>query len=426
MGSGSVQQDLTALSGLHVRSQGVHAMSPDLNAEARAIAARMLMAQQQPQPRPQRQYSPPSITLDRAPVATAPVTLVTQAPTFAPTEAISATPIMKVEHSHAQAMPSLSLSHAPPPSPLSLTAPATHVIKAPPPKKAKKQANPQPPQHGANTSTAKRPPKKRLLRQGAQQEKKGVSKKNPIIKSVMSEWENKKEAKRAANRLSAHLSRKRKKMFIDDLKGENEDLRRKEQILQSIPDLIVVFDSSGNMPFVSHSVSRFLSFTNDELQGASFWDILTQDSVRVIKSAFMDALAIKRQPEEDSTPLWGGKSMSVELVDHNADENDEVEICKLLVSLKGVVHFFGESPECVCSIRPEENRGAQHQVLLSGSNLKNDSEFSSPSSIVSSGSIAGDDAQEERPDSAVDVLGGTVSHRISDVGSEKCNLLEYS
>ena len=199
-------------------------------------------------------------------------------------------------------------------------------------------------------------------------------------------------------------------MFIDDLRDENQDLRRKEQILQSIPDLIVVFDSSGNMPFVSHSLSRFLNFTNDELQGASFWDILTQDSVRMIKNAFMDALAIKRQSEEDSTPLWGGRSMSVELVDHNIDDEDE--ICKLSVSLKGVVHFPGESPECVCSIRPEENRGAQHQVLLSGSNLKNNSEFSSPSSIVSAGSTAKGGAQEERPAFAVDVVGSTHTHRI--------------
>jgi Basic region leucine zipper len=55
----------------------------------------------------------------------------------------------------------------------------------------------------------------------------------------------KKQQKRAANRRSAQLSRKRKKLYIEDLKEENDELRRKEQILRSIPDLIVVFDSVG-------------------------------------------------------------------------------------------------------------------------------------------------------------------------------------
>lgn len=81
----------------------------------------------------------------------------------------------------------------------------------------------------------------------------------------------------------------------------------------------------------------------------SFWERLTVDSVRLIKSAFMDSLAVKRPLDEDSTPLANGESMTVTLI-HRAGE---VEGTGLLVSLKGVVHFAGESPECVCSIRPE-------------------------------------------------------------------------
>ena len=93
----------------------------------------------------------------------------------------------------------------------------------------------------------------------------------------------KKQQKRAANRRSAQLSRKRKKQFIEELKEENDDLRRKEQILRSIPDLIVVFDSSGLLWFVSESVQRFLEFTAQELEGTSFWDRLCEDSVRLLK-----------------------------------------------------------------------------------------------------------------------------------------------
>ncbi|KAL7476042.1 hypothetical protein ACHAW6_001928 [Cyclotella cf. meneghiniana] len=165
--------------------------------------------------------------------------------------------------------------------------------------------------------------------------------------AVIAEWEDKKLAKRAANRLSAHLSRKRKKMFIDDLTAENSDLRRKVQILQTIPDLIVVFDSSGCISFISQSVSTLLDMTNQDLEGTSFWNCLAEDSVKLIKSAFMDALAEKRKLDDDPTPLSHGESMLVKLVDKNTRETRAV-------SLKGVVHCTGVAPECVCSIRPIE------------------------------------------------------------------------
>jgi len=152
----------------------------------------------------------------------------------------------------------------------------------------------------------------------------------------------KKSQKRAANRRSAQLSRKRKKQFIEELKEENDDLRRKEQILRSIPDLIVVFDSSGKLGFVSHSVSNFLEFTPNELVGTSFWERLCEGSVRLLKAAFMDALAARTRDHE-TTPLGSGV-WELRLQDKNGNF--------VLVTLNGVVHFSGEAPECVCSIRP--------------------------------------------------------------------------
>jgi PAS domain S-box-containing protein len=159
--------------------------------------------------------------------------------------------------------------------------------------------------------------------------------------------EEKKLQKRAANRRSAQLSRKRKKQFIEELKEENDDLRRKEQILRSIPDLIVVFDSSGKLGFVSHSVSNFLEFTPDELMGRSFWDRLCEESVRLLKAAFMDALAA-RNSESDTIPLGSGV-WELRIQDKNGKF--------VLVTLNGVVHFSGDAPECVCSIRPMQSGG---------------------------------------------------------------------
>jgi PAS domain S-box-containing protein len=157
--------------------------------------------------------------------------------------------------------------------------------------------------------------------------------------------QDKRQLKRVANRKSAQLSRKRKKMFIEELKDENDGLRRKEQILKSIPDLIVVFDSTGKLWFVSESVSRFLDFSVDELEGSSFWNRLCEDSVRLLKAAFMDSLAA-RQPDSDTAPLGKG-FWKLRLVDKDGTQK--------IVTLNGVVHFAGERPECVCSIRPQDD-----------------------------------------------------------------------
>jgi PAS domain S-box-containing protein len=190
----------------------------------------------------------------------------------------------------------------------------------------------------------------------------------------------KKHVKRAANRRSAQLSRKRKKMFIEELKEENDELRRKEQILRSIPDLIVVFDSSGRLWFVSESVDRFLSLTVSELEGTSFWERLCEDSVRLLKAAFMDSLAA-RQPDSDTVPLGTGV-WELRLVDKNGSQKN--------VTLNGVVHFAGERPECVCSIRPRDEssmksraNGSQKLHTTSSEDAK---QVKPQKSVVSNGS----------------------------------------
>jgi len=188
----------------------------------------------------------------------------------------------------------------------------------------------------------------------------------PSSKTMIAEWEDKKYAKRAANRLSAHMSRKRKKMFVEDLKDENMELRRKEMILRSIPDLIVVFDSSGSMSFVSQSASRFLNYTSCELENTSFWDRLTEDSVRLIKSAFMDALAVKRKPEDDTTSLADGEPISVRIIDKDDDKEKGLPF-----ALKGVVHFAADSPECVCTLCPE-TPNAKRDMAHSNANQVSD------------------------------------------------------
>mmetsp|Transcript_59572 Transcript_59572/g.64301 ORF Transcript_59572/g.64301 Transcript_59572/m.64301 type:complete len:729 (-) Transcript_59572:246-2432(-) len=162
----------------------------------------------------------------------------------------------------------------------------------------------------------------------------------------------KKQQKRAANRRSAQLSRKRKKLFIEEIKEENDDLRRKEQILKAIPDLVVVFDSSGKLSFVSESVGRFLDVCPDQLEGSSFWEMICEDSVRLLKAAFMDSLAAREQ--DSDTALLGAGVWELRLKDKDSNFK--------LVTLNGVVHFKGEAPEVVCCIRPLCEKSSSHSL----------------------------------------------------------------
>ena len=229
--------------------------------------------------------------------------------------------------------------------------------------------------------------------------------------------EDKKLLKRAANRRSAQLSRKRKKQYIEDLKEENSDLRRMELILRSIPDLVVSFDSSGKIGFVSQSVSKFLTFTPDELEGKSFWDRLCEDSVRLLKAAFMDALAA-RQNESTTTPLGAGV-WELRLQDKNKEN--------IMVTLNGVVHFTGDAPECVCSIRLSDgknvNSHTRNQVLpqkkMKPSILPQQSVFTNGSSALPVQRFQAPNAAQVH--SGVGPLGGQSNQRnavqISDVDS---------
>ena len=183
--------------------------------------------------------------------------------------------------------------------------------------------------------------------------------------------------KRVANRRSAQLSRKRKKQFIEELKEENDGLRRKELILKSIPDLIVVFDSTGKLWFVSESVSRFLDYTADDLVGTSFWSRLCDDSVRLLKAAFMDSLAARQLDSETAT--LGEGIWELRLVDKDGSHK--------VITLNGVVHFAGDRPECVCSIRPRDDGAKVAPVTRNGDKSRHETVSTSSAASMSSNSV---------------------------------------
>lgn len=88
----------------------------------------------------------------------------------------------------------------------------------------------------------------------------------------------KKQQKRAANRKSAQLSRKRKKALIEELRYENQDLQRHEDILAVIPDPVFAFDTAdGRVWFASNSASAQFGLPVEDLTSACFFDLMTED-----------------------------------------------------------------------------------------------------------------------------------------------------
>lgn len=101
----------------------------------------------------------------------------------------------------------------------------------------------------------------------------------------------KKLQKRAANRKSAQLSRKRKKALIEELRYENQDLQRHEDILEVIPDPVFAFDTSnGRVWFASTSASAQFGLPVETLNSSCFFDLMTDDCSKRLRVLVETAL----------------------------------------------------------------------------------------------------------------------------------------
>eukprot|EP00934_Nitzschia_sp_Nitz4_P006027 Nitzschia sp. Nitz4//scaffold181_size46380//17542//19275//NITZ4_007174-RA/size46380-snap-gene-0.6-mRNA-1//1//CDS//3329539501//6017//frame0 len=147
--------------------------------------------------------------------------------------------------------------------------------------------------------------------------------------------------KRVANRISAHQSRLRKKQYVEELKGQNDELRKLRQIMAVVPDVILAFDSSGIIRFITQSSQELFGAAPEQFMKSSIWDVLCTKSVRRLKAAFMDSLAT-REPDQTSVPL-GNRVWEIRLKDQDPGTPS--------LSLHGAVHFSSGSPECVCLVR---------------------------------------------------------------------------
>ncbi|CAM9663307.1 unnamed protein product, partial [Sphacelaria rigidula] len=151
----------------------------------------------------------------------------------------------------------------------------------------------------------------------------------------------KKLQKRAANRKSAQLSRKRKKALIEDLKYENQDLQRHEDILEVIPDPVFAFDTaSGGVWFASNSASAQVGLSVEDLTSACFFDLMTEDCSKRLRVLIEHAS--KDMSETGSSVLH--ERMTVRFKKRKA--------AIVLGELSGRLSHQGDGIMAVCSVRP--------------------------------------------------------------------------
>mmetsp|Transcript_21291 Transcript_21291/g.32866 ORF Transcript_21291/g.32866 Transcript_21291/m.32866 type:complete len:819 (-) Transcript_21291:149-2605(-) len=112
--------------------------------------------------------------------------------------------------------------------------------------------------------------------------------------------EEKRQAKRIANRKSACTSRARKKAKIDQLMNENAQLRRLELILSYLPDPIIVVSPTGVITFCNTQVERVFKHKVNDLVGANIEDVMIPKSRGVIKKLIRDMLVAEQELSETS------------------------------------------------------------------------------------------------------------------------------
>ncbi|KAL7478530.1 hypothetical protein ACHAW6_004295 [Cyclotella cf. meneghiniana] len=129
--------------------------------------------------------------------------------------------------------------------------------------------------------------------------------------------EEKKHAKRMANRKSASTSRARKKQLIDELTAAHAKLRRHALILAYLPDPVIVIDTSGEIKFCSVQLERLLSYKGDDLVGSSIERIIMPDSRGAIRRLIQDLVQAERHAILDQSD--GGQQNIVDVAGNDED-----------------------------------------------------------------------------------------------------------
>jgi len=133
--------------------------------------------------------------------------------------------------------------------------------------------------------------------------------------------EEKRHAKRLANRKSACTSRARKKALIEEMTKDNARLRRQALILSYLPDPVVAISTEGVITFCSMQVERVLKHNVSGLIGANIEDIIVPSSREAIRRLIQDLVIAEQRALSSS--VEGGESNDRSEGDPNAGGESE-------------------------------------------------------------------------------------------------------
>lgn len=112
--------------------------------------------------------------------------------------------------------------------------------------------------------------------------------------------EDKRNAKRVANRKSACTSRARKKALVEEMTRTNERLKRQALILSLLPDLVISITVEGEITFCSDQVERVLHHKVHDLCGANIDEIILPASRDALHRLIQNLTAAAEQAEASS------------------------------------------------------------------------------------------------------------------------------
>jgi len=115
--------------------------------------------------------------------------------------------------------------------------------------------------------------------------------------------EEKRTAKRVANRKSACTSRARKKALVEEMTRTNARLKRQALILALLPDLVIAITIEGEITFCSAQVERVLRHKIEDLIGANLSHLLIPPSRAALKSLIGELAAAERAAAGSSTTV---------------------------------------------------------------------------------------------------------------------------
>jgi len=140
--------------------------------------------------------------------------------------------------------------------------------------------------------------------------------------------EQRRSAKRIANRKSACTSRARKKALVAEMTKTNARLRRQAVILSLLPDLVIAIQDDGTITFCSAQVERVLRHKVSHMIGANIGDVLTPASrtslFSLIKKLVSAEKAIlgetnNKEGDESGRSSNSGNTLSAAIVSEPSD-----------------------------------------------------------------------------------------------------------